>query len=302
MVVNIIGAVINIPLDYALINGVWGFPELGIRGAALATVVSWAVIAGLFALLIFRRRNEGFGVFSRWRFDAELFGRLMKYGGPGGVQFFIDVFGITFFIFMVGRIGNAELAATNIVLSIDTLAFLPTVGLSIAVSTLVGQAIGEGNPERAVFATHNTIHVAMLFMGLVAAAFVLLPETLMVMFRPEGMSQAEYAPIVAAGVVLLRLCALFTLCDSALITLIGALKGAGDSRFVMWTMGAASLFVLVIPSYLAVEHFGAGLYGVWGFLVAYVILLSGVCWVRFRRGRWKDMSVLEDELAPSPLN
>lgn len=73
--------------------------------------------------------------------------RMLRYGLPGGVQFFLDILVFTFFVFMVGRLGRAELAATNIVMAINTLSFMPMIGMSVAVSTLVGQAIGAGKPS-----------------------------------------------------------------------------------------------------------------------------------------------------------
>ena len=89
MLVHIIGTLFNIPLDYAVINGVWGFPELGIQGAALATVMAWILIAVIFIGLIFNKKyNDHFGVWSARKFNPKLFLRLMRFGIPGGVQFF----------------------------------------------------------------------------------------------------------------------------------------------------------------------------------------------------------------------
>ncbi|MCP4670186.1 MAG: MATE family efflux transporter, partial [Desulfobacula sp.] len=147
MLVHIIGTLFNIPLDYAIINGVWGFPELGIRGAALATVMAWILIALIFIILVFKKKyNEQFGVWRARRFNLELFMRLMKFGIPGGVQFFLDILAFTFFILIVGRLGKQELAVTNMVMSINSLSYMPMFGFSMGVSTLVGQAMGGGRP------------------------------------------------------------------------------------------------------------------------------------------------------------
>ncbi len=148
MLVHMVGAAINIPLDYCLINGIGPFPELGIVGAGIATVTASGVIVAILIILIFRRANrERFGTWKHRAFDKELFYRLMHYGIPSGIQFFLEIFGFTFFIQMIGRLGDMELAASNIVLSIETLSFLPMVGFHIGNATLVGQAIGRGKPE-----------------------------------------------------------------------------------------------------------------------------------------------------------
>jgi MATE family multidrug resistance protein len=139
MIISIIGMLFNIPLDYALINGVWIFPQWGILGAGIATVSAWLLMLILYATLIFtRENNQHFSVFSQHGFDGNLFKQLLKFGIPGSMQFCVDIFAFTFFVFMVGRIGRIELAITNIVMSINSLAFMPTMGFSLGVSTLTG--------------------------------------------------------------------------------------------------------------------------------------------------------------------
>ena len=107
MLINMGGTLFNIPLDYAMINGAWGFPELGIMGAGLATVAAWGFIAISFSILIFTKKNNNkYQVWSNRRFNPELFMRLMKFGIPGGAQFFMEILVFTFFILMVGRLGK----------------------------------------------------------------------------------------------------------------------------------------------------------------------------------------------------
>ena len=145
MLINLVGAGLNIPLDYLLINGVGFFPELGIVGAALATVASQVLVMILFALAVFTRRNDRrFAVLRSWAWDGDLMRRMLRYGLPGGVQFFLDILVFTFFVFMIGRLGRTELAATNIVMAINTLSFMPMIGMSVAVSTLLGPGHRRG--------------------------------------------------------------------------------------------------------------------------------------------------------------
>ena len=95
-------------------------------GAGIATVTAYLSIVLTLTLLIFSKKNrEKFGTWQYRRFDKELFGRLMRYGAPSGIQFFLEVFGFTFFIQMLGRLGATELAVSNIVLSIESLSFMP---------------------------------------------------------------------------------------------------------------------------------------------------------------------------------
>jgi MATE family multidrug resistance protein len=132
MIIHFIGMLLNVPLDYALINGIWIFPELGILGAGLATVFAWTVITALLAVIVFSRANDRvFKVLKNYHFNCDLFRRLLRFGVPSALQFSLDVFAFLFFVFIVGRIGKAELAVTNIAISLDSVSFRPLIGFAL---------------------------------------------------------------------------------------------------------------------------------------------------------------------------
>lgn len=295
MVVHAIGAAVNIPLDYCLINGFGFFPELGIVGAALATVAASATIGGILSMLIFFNPENRlrYGVWKCRAFDKKLFGRLMRYGLPSGTQFFLEIFGITFFVQMVGRLGDLELAASTIVLSIESLSFLPMVGFHIGTATLVGQAIGRGRPDQGMYATISALHITMAYMVIVAIIFVVMPKPLLSLFKAHYLSTVEYEEIMNVGVILMRFVAVFCFFDALNLIFSGAIKGAGDTRFIMWTIGALSIGVMIIPMYLAVEIFQAGLYTTWALATFYICTLGIAFMVRYRQGKWKSMRVIE---------
>jgi MATE family multidrug resistance protein len=295
MLVNMAGAALNIPLDYCLIYGVGPFPELGIVGAGIATVIASGTITVLFIILIFRKRNRSrFATWQARAFDRELFGRMMRYGLPSGIQFFLEIFGFTFFVQMVGRLGDLELAASNIVLAIESLSFLPMVGFHIGNATLMGQAIGRGRPEEGAYATTSAIHITLVYMMFLAMIFVLAPEPLLRLFRADQHTPAQYTDIMALGVILLRFVAAFSFFDALNLIFSSAIKGAGDTRFIMWTIGALSLGVMIIPVYVAVEVVGAGIYAAWTVATVYVCALGMAFMLRYRQGKWKRMRVIEE--------
>jgi len=294
MFVHMGGAGLNIPLDYCLINGVGPFPELGIVGAGIATVTASVTIVTIFSLLIFSPKNRArFRTWKNRAFDGDLFARLMRYGLPSGIQFFLEIFGITFFIQMLGRLGDLELAASNIVLAIEMLAFLPMVGFHIGNATLVGQAIGRGRPEDGVYSTSSALHITMAYMMLLAFAFVLAPEPLLNLFRGGNRTPAQYGEIMDLGVVLMRFVAVFCFFDALNLIFSGAIKGAGDTRFIMWTIAALSVGVMIVPVYLAVEVIGAGIYTAWTLATLYISALGLAFMLRYRQGKWKGMRVIE---------
>lgn len=294
MWVHLAGAAFNIPLDYCLINGIGPFPAMGIVGAAIATVSASALINLIFILLIFSRYNRN--TFDTWKnrsFDRDLFGRLMRYGLPSGGQFFLEIFGFAFFIQMLGRLGNLELAATNIVLSIESIAFLPVFGFHIGTTTLVGQAIGREQPEDAVYATTSSLHIAVAYMAVMIFVFVFLPEPLLDLFRNHHADPALFSRIMDIGTILLRFVAVFCLFDAMNLIFSGALKGAGDTQFILWTIAALSCGVMVIPVYLAIEVFKAGLYTAWVLVTFYIATLGIAFYLRYRHGKWKRIRIIE---------
>jgi MATE family multidrug resistance protein len=295
MLVHMAGAAVNIPLDYCLINGPGPFPELGIMGAAIATVAAYGAIVLILCLLIFGRKNRiRFGTWKSRGIDRELFGRLMRYGMPSGVQFFLEVFGFTFFIQMLGRLGDLELAASNIVLSIEALAFMPMVGFHIGNATMVGQAIGREEPEGGVEATTSALHITLAYMMPLAAVFIFMPEPLLSLFNMGDRHPDQYGEIMEQGVVLMRFVAVFCFFDALNLIYSGAIKGAGDTRFIMWTIGAVCLGLMILPVYVAVEIVGAGIYTVWTFASAYACALGIAFMLRYRQGAWKRMRVIEE--------
>lgn len=300
MIISVIAAGLNIPLDYAMINGRWFFPEMGIAGAGVATVTASVFNLAMYAVLIFTRdNNRRFAVWSARAFDRELFGRMMRYGLPGGVQFFIDIFAFTCFVFIVGRLGKAQLAASNIAIAINHLAFMPIIGLSIATSTLVGMAVGRGRPTDGIRATASTLHLSLVYMALCAAVFLLAPEWLAGLFTPRDMDPADFAPLVAMCVILLRFVAAYTILDALAIIYAAAIKGAGDSRFVMWATAGMSMSLLVIPTLVGLEFLGWGVNAAFLVVNIYVVALALVFWARFKQGRWQSMRVIETTTAPA---
>jgi MATE family multidrug resistance protein len=294
MIIYIIAMILNVPLDYALINGLWIFPEMGILGAGLATVFSWASAAVLLGLFVFtRENNQVFEIFKNRAFDAELFRRLLRFGVPSSLQFSLDVFAFVFFVFMVGRIGKTELAVTNIAISLDSVSFRPLMGFALGTSTLVGQALGRNRPDEAVAAARATMVIVAAYVSVLVVLYLLVPEPLLELFRPRDFSAADFSVIKGMGVVVLRFVAAYLLIDGLYMISTAVLKGAGDTRFIMWSMGLISFFGMILPVYIGVEIYGMGLYYAWGCTVFFLCQMAVLtCW-RFSQGKWKTMRVIE---------
>jgi MATE family multidrug resistance protein len=302
--INAAGTVVNAVLDYAWIGGHWGFPEWGIAGAGWATVVGSYVSAALAVVLLllpeFRRE---FATLAGWRPERELFGRLMYYGLPSGLQWTLDILAFAFLVFLIGRMGETELAASSVAFTLNMLFVLPMLGMGQAVGVLVGQRLGADQPDLAERSAWAGFKVTWLYMAGVAFFYLITPGLLVEAFRPRDPAEAERWAAVAAMVpVLLRFVALYTLFDGINLIFSFALKGAGDTRFVTAVMLVLPWPVMVLPTWAAV-HFGWGLYWAWAFASAYIICLAVTFLLRFLGGRWKSMRVIEaapPEEAPAP--
>ena len=293
LIVNASATGVNIGLDYALIFGNGGFPAMGIRGAAWATNLSAAFSALLFGLLILRRPNRvEFGTLSQWRFDGELFRRMLKFGVPSGVNFMLDIMAFSFFILIVGRLGTVELAATNMAFNVNSLAFMPLIGCGIAVSTLVGQHLGENLPDKAEYCTWSGMHLALVYMGTMALLYLCVPAWFLM---PYGL-RAQGEDFVAAQNLaegLLRFVAVYCVFDGMYIVFTSALKGAGDTRYVMLGSIGLSWLVMLIPAVVGVALFDAGVWTLWTLMCAYIVAAGIFFYFRFRSGAWKSMRVIE---------
>lgn len=293
MIVNIIGMLINIPLDYCLIYGWSFFPELGIAGAGIATVFSSASITLILILLVFRATHEDrFKVMSSRGFSIELLRRLLRFGVPGSMQLCIDISAFVIFIMLVGRLGVEELAATNIALSISAIAFMPSYGTSQGVAVLVGQALGRKRPDQGKYATISAIHLLVLYIVLVDLLFIFSPQIVVAIFIPETGAGTEFVQVTEKAVIILRIMACYLFLDALYMVFAGVLKGAGDTRYLMYAILAASVCCFLLPLYIGIELFDLGVYFAWGCVLSFVFSLFVLTGLRYRRGKWQDMSVI----------
>jgi len=210
---------------------------------------------------------------------------------PNGVQFLIDIFGFTVFILLIGRLGTTELAATTIAFNINSLAFMPMIGLGTAISVLVGRYVGERRITLAERSAYSGAFLCFAYMGALSAAYLLVPGFFVRFFTPRSTAEG-FLPIRSIAIVLLRFVAVYSLFDTMNIVFASAIKGAGDTRFVMFMILGLSTGVLIIPTYVALVWFQVGIYRAWIFVSAYIILLGCGFLLRFLRGHWKTMQVI----------
>lgn len=295
MIVDSSAALMNVVLDYAWIFGHFGLPAWGIEGAAWATVVSlWFRVAAYAAIMMLPRYRCPYHLWSGRRYNAAVLRRLLRFGGPNGLQMVVEIAGFTVFILLVGTLGPKAMAATTLAFNVNLLAFVPMLGLGIALSTIVGQQLGRNNPDLAARATWTSLWMAELYMGTMAAVYVLFPDVLL-MGHAAGTSPEQFDQLRDTTVILLRFVAAYCLFDAMNVVFISALKGAGDTRFILITM------LIISPQPLALVWAGI-YYADWGLFACWVVMTLWTCSLglvycsRFLQGRWRHMRVIEQEL------
>jgi MATE family multidrug resistance protein len=297
LVVDAAGLTTTATLAYAWIFGHWGLPAWGIAGAGWAIVVGSSV-STLVALALFLRSayRERFQTLAGWRFEAALFQRLMRFGVPNGMLWMLDGLAFLAFLFLVGWLGDVELAATNITFNINMLAIIPMLGIGHAVSILVGQRLGQEKPELAARSAWTGFALAWLFITSVAVLYVTIPNVFLYFFQNQEANWEQIARLVP---VLLRFVAVYSLFDSMNIIFSFTLRGAGDTRFVTVMALGLAWPLMVFPTWMT-WYFGWGLYWAWAFASAYVIALGLTFLLRVRTGKWKTMRVIETQPPVEP--
>ena len=292
MLVDCSAVLFNLVLDYAWIFGHWGFPALGIEGAAWATVVSqWLKVLVYWWLIMRPAHREKYQLVSGRRFDAALMRRILRYGGPSGLQLLVEVTGFSLLILLIGRLGRDAMVATTLAFNVNSVAFVPMLGLGIAITTLVGQQLGRNRPDMAARATWTSLWMALVYMGTMALLYVLVPD-LFLMGHASGAAPEQFAQLRNVTIVLLRFVAAYCLFDACLIVFVNAIKGAGDTRFVLIT----SLIMAPLPvlaGWWGIAYFGWGLIWCWVVITAWICSLGLIYLTRFLQGHWRKMRVIE---------
>jgi MATE family multidrug resistance protein len=279
--------------DYLLIFGHWGFPEWGLSGAGVATTLSayGAAVFGL-SLIFSDAKAAEFQLRQNFKVHWELLGRFIRFGLPSGLQWALEGLAFTFFLAFIGRLPNGDpaLAASSITVTIMMLALLPVIGVGQGVSALVGQYLGQDDPQQAVAVSWVGVFCSLVYIVCMGISFVLIPGFYASFFAGGGDSQIW--PQVAAMVpVLLRFVAFFTLFDSLNLVLSFTLKGAGDTRFVSAVALLLPWPLMVVPTWYF-SRWEHGVYWSWAAASLFITVQGLVFLGRFIQGRWKAMRVI----------
>ena len=295
--VNLLATAVNVVLDYLLIFGKAGLPEMGVTGAALGTILSQVAGAIVYLAIILKPEfRRSFGTLSGWRPEPWLVARLARFGMPTGLQYSLEIGAFSVFMVIVGRIGTLELAASGIAFNLNMIVFMPMVGLAIAVSSLAGRYLGADRPEVAERAVGSALALSFAYMAACGLLYVLGAPLLLAPYG-AGADPATWPRIAQVATVLLRFVALYSIFDMMNLVHAAGLRGAGDTVYPMVLTFVLGWIVMLVPAWVGCVVLGAGVYFAWTMASLYVLLLGLLMRRRFSSGRWKAMRVIE----PGPL-
>ena len=294
MIVSLLAMALNVLLNWVLIYGNLGAPAMGVEGAALASALaSWAAFA-MIALAFFR----GWGVEAitgPLRLARAEFFRMLRFGVPSGINWFLEFAAFTLFInVVVAELGTVSHAAMMAVINLNSVSFMPAFGLASAGAILAGQAIGRDRRDEVPGVVRTTLSVMLLWQGAVGLSYLIAPTAYMSLFDAPSGNAAELREV---GATLLMVSAAWQLFDAVGMGLSETLRSAGDTTWPMWARMALAWLLFTPGAYLAVNVLGGGPVTAMLCLVLYLAALAvALAWRFYVSGAWRDIDLTGDDL------
>ncbi len=286
MLVDLLANSWNVVWNYILIFGHFGFPELGVMGAGIATGSSY-LVGSIFYLFLQKKHKLPVApsLLSRTRLRKDTVIRLFKIGIPAGVE--RGMWSLTSFIYtalIIAVAGSLGYASFQVGLKAESLAYMPGFGFSIAATTLVGQYLGEGNPDKARRAAIEAAKMCAIFMGITGGMMVLIPNYLAAIFTDD-------VNIIHLASLYLFLMGFTEPALGVLFTLAGGMRGAGYTTMPMVINLTGLMGIRLGLAVLFAYPLGLGLLGVWLGMFVETFVRGLWMFLEFHRGKWAQVKV-----------
>ena len=294
MICDVFGLVINVPLSYAMVFGEFGFPELGIVGAGISTVIATILAFLLFvAFYLHKEHRETFSVMQSFRLDTKILRRYWRLGFPSGLELFLNVAAFNLFLLMFQSYGVAEGAAAAIVFNWDILSFIPMIGLNIGIISMIGRFVGARDMARVNQVMTASFAIAMSYTLLLMILYISFRYPLVEVFAPP---RGDFSAIRELAAYMMIGLSTYVLADGVIMVTSGVLRGAGDTRWMMiasvtlhWAMLVAQFFIIQVFRFSPRVS--------WLTFVAMILVIAVVYSLRVKGNRWRDPDVLERVMA-----
>ena len=292
---SVVAMVVDLALNFILIYGYLGAPEMGVAGAALGSSIGTFVGFGFMAFVFWR----GYGaprVSGRLGLRRAELWRVLRFGLPNGLNWFLEFAAFLLFIDVVmAELGTTVLAAFMVVMNVNSVSFMPAFGISSAGAILAGQAIGAGRKDDVPGIWWLTARTTAAWMCAVGLSYVLMPDLLISIFSPP---EEDAARLMEVGSVLVALSAVWQLFDALAMTLSETLRAAGDTAWTLWARVILAWALFIPISLLTVFVLDGGHVAAMLCIAGYIGVLAAVFFWRFRSARWRAIDLTGSASAP----
>ncbi len=284
MIYNLIANLVNVVFNWLLIYGNCGFPELGVAGASLATVIG-QVVAFIMALTVILRGNGFLKLELKLGFRPNklVLGNIVHIGFPAMVEQLLMRVGMIIFAKTVATLGTTAYATHQVCMNIQALSFMTGQAFAVSATTLMGQSLGKRRTDMAQAYCSRTRTVGFAFSILLALVFIFFGSEIVGLYNSDS-------EIIRIGGQIMFFVAFLQPFQSSQFIIAGGLRGAGDTRTTAVITFVTVLLIRPLVAILLV-NLGFGLYGAWAALACDQLLRSGLVLARYKSGKWKMIKV-----------
>lgn len=287
-----VGMLVNVACNFVLIYGVGPIPALGVAGAAYGTLIGNLVSTViLFAKFFGKSCHRRFRTRYAFAFSWPLTRELLKKGIPSGVEMFLNMSAFQLLILMFHALGPESATASSVMFNWDMVAYVPLMGLEVASTSLVGRYVGAKDGAAASRSTYSGLKLGWGYSLLMGIFFIFLPGILTDIFKPDvAEASAEAIAIFESArpmsIFMLRIATFYIFVEVLLVIYAGALRGAGDT---LWVMFACAIMNWCVAGslYLVAYVFGLPAHLAWIAVVAVYSTAPVLFWLRWKNGKWR---------------
>ena len=288
MIYNLIANVVNVIFNWLLIYGNLGFPELGVAGASLATVIG-QVVAFIMAFAVILKGNGFLKLEFKLGFKPNkiVLGNMLNIGFPAMIEQLLMRAGMIIFAKTVASLGTTAYATHQVCMNIQALSFMTGQAFAVSATTLMGQSLGKRRTDMAQAYCSRTRKVGLVFSLILALTFMVFGKQIVGLYNSD-------TEIIEIGGRIMLFVAFLQPFQSAQFIIAGGLRGAGDTRATAIVTFFTVLLVRPIAAIILVNS-GLGLYGAWLALAIDQIMRSGLILFRYNSGKWKLIKLKSEQ-------
>ena len=285
MICDVCGLLFNVPLCYVMVFGKIGLPALGIVGAGVSTIIASLFACILFIVFYFRKEHrDKFSVMSSFQIDWGVLRRFWRLGFPSGLELFLNVAAFNLFLLMFQGYGIVEGASAAIVFNWDLLSFVPMIGLNIGVISLIGRFVGANDMARTDEVMSAGFFLGIVYSAILAVLYITFRFPLVEVFSPP---EGDFSEIRDLSAFMMIGLSSYVIADAMIIITGGVLRGAGDTRWLMYASVGLHWAMLIAQYYvILVWEFGPRVS--WLTFCAMIFAIAIVYIWRLQNGVWRD--------------